>query len=73
MRPSTIVVANELLQDQPQVPLVDWNQIIQAFAPTRSDESFEISGGLGSRTGVLNDTLIEEAKIQVRWVAAPVF
>ena len=45
MRASTIVVTNEFLMDEAQVPLADRNQVIQTLAPDRSDEPFTIRIG----------------------------
>lgn len=35
-----LVVTNEFLHDEAQVPVVDWNQIIQTLTADRSDEQF---------------------------------
>jgi hypothetical protein len=45
MRASAIVVTNEFLQDEAQVPLVGRNQVIQTLAPDRPNEPFAIRVG----------------------------
>ena len=40
MRSAPIVVDCEFLYDPTQMPLVAWNQIVQALSPNRSDQAF---------------------------------
>jgi hypothetical protein len=41
------VVTDELFEDQSQVPIVNWNQIIETFAPDGFDEPSTIVLGFG--------------------------
>ena len=44
MRPKPIiVVGGEILQNAPQLRFVEQDQVIEAFAPDRSDEAFDVA------------------------------
>ena len=48
MRSSAIVMNDEFPEDQLQVPIVDRNQVVQAFSADRPNDSLAIGVGFGS-------------------------
>jgi len=40
---ATNVVGNEFTKDASQMPLVQWNQVVQALAPNRANRALAIS------------------------------
>jgi hypothetical protein len=43
MRPEPIVVGGVILQNAPQLRFVEHDQVIEAFAPDRSDEALDVT------------------------------
>ncbi len=43
MRPAPIVVGGVILQNAPQLRFVEHDQVIEAFAPDRSDEALDVA------------------------------
>jgi len=43
MRASSVVIRNEFFKSQPQVPLIEWDEIVQALPSDGPDVSFAMS------------------------------
>lgn len=49
MRASPIVIGNEFFKGQPQVPLIEREDIVQAFASDGPNQPFAVGVGQGSQ------------------------
>jgi hypothetical protein len=59
MRASAVVVANEPIENELHVPLVEWDQVIEALVPGSTDQSLPVAIGLGSSHGRLQEAHTE--------------
>jgi hypothetical protein len=49
MRPDLIVTGSVILPRTPQLSFVEHDQVVESFAPNRSDESLDVAAGSSCR------------------------